>query len=125
MRTTNVVSVPRKKITVWAFQSAEQGRKRYWPRNGQSNHPAMMWVGANEEPQRIRAVRHSDPDHHCHSDDDMTQDTVDQLVDRTTGCSKIKLERRKAFFLKQGESNGGIQGSLILTNNPKEVDYDI
>ena len=84
-----------------------------------------MWAGANEKPQRNRAVRYRDPDYHSHSDDDMTQDLVDQLVDRTTGCSKIELERRKAFFLKQGESKGGIARSLILTNNPKEVDYDI
>lgn len=75
----------------------------------------MMWVGVNEESQRIRAVRHRDFDNHCYRDDDMTQDIVLQLVDRTTGCSKIKLERRKKkaiLLAKQGEENGESEDSF-------------
>jgi hypothetical protein len=75
----------------------------------------MMWVGANEKSQRIRAVRHRDFDNHFYRDDDMTQDIVLQLVDRTTGCSKIKLERRKKkaiLLAKQGEQNGESKDSF-------------
>jgi hypothetical protein len=75
----------------------------------------MMWVGVNEESQRIRAVRHRDFDNHFYRDDDMTQDIVLQLVDRTTGCSKIKLERRKKkaiLLAKQGEENGESEDSF-------------
>jgi hypothetical protein len=60
-----------------------------------------------------------DTDHNHHDcDDDMTQYTVDQLVDRTTGCSKIKLERRKQkviLLAKQGEQNGESKDSFINT----------
>ena len=75
----------------------------------------MMWVGVNEKSQRIRAVRHRDFDNHFYRDDDMTQDIVLQLVDRTTGCSKIKLERRKQkaiLLAKQGEQNGESKDSF-------------
>ena len=75
----------------------------------------MMWVGVNEESQRIRAVRHRDFDNHFYRDDDMTQDIVLQLVDRTTGYSKIKLERRKKkaiLLAKQGEQNGESKDSF-------------
>jgi hypothetical protein len=86
----------------------------------------MMWVGANEKSQRIRAVRHRDFDNHFYRDDDMTQDIVLQLVDRTTGCSKIKLERRKqkGGSSYAGETHSGICGSFLLTLNHKEVEND-
>ena len=45
----------------------------------------------------------------------MTQDTVEQLVDRTTGCSTIKLERRKQkaiLLAKQGEQNSESKDSF-------------
>jgi len=69
----------------------------------------------NEESQRIRAVRHRDFDNHFYRDDDMTQDIVLQLVDRTTGCSTIKLERRKKkaiLLAKQGEENSESEDSF-------------
>ena len=56
----------------------------------------------------------------------MTQDTVEQLVDRTTGCSKIKLERRKqkGGSSYAGGTHGGITRSFLLTLNHKEVEHD-
>lgn len=45
----------------------------------------------------------------------MTQDTVEQLVDRTTGYSTIKLERRKQkviLLAKQGEENSESEHSF-------------
>jgi len=73
----------------------------------------------NEEFQRIRAVRHRDPDYHSHSDDDMTQDIVLQLVDRTTGCSKIKLERRKRFFLLNRGKKTVSPRTLFINTQPQ------
>jgi len=54
----------------------------------------------------------------------MTQDLVEQLVDRTTGCSKIELERRKGGSSHAGGHTSGVARSFLLTRNPKEVCND-
>ena len=48
-----------------------------------------------------------------------TQYTVDQLVDRTTGCSKIKLERRKRFFLLNRGKKTVSPRTLFINTQPQ------
>ena len=96
--------------------------------NGRSNPIPKIVVREKIDGSR-KNYHHNDgdSDHNHHDrDDDMTQDIVLQLVDRTTGCSKIKLERRKqkGGSSYAGETHSGICGSFLLTLNPKEVEND-
>ena len=100
-----------------ASRLRETGKKNNKISNGR-NHQIPTTVAGEKIDGSRKNYHHNDGDsdhNHDDCDDDMTQDIVLQLVDRTTGCSKIKLERRKQkaiLLAKQGEQNSESKDSF-------------